>query len=130
MSGVARARLAAVGLVLLGFSLGVLADHLWLAYRMHASAPELTHQESMIALLGSLGLTEEQDRAIKAVVHRYQTNVERHLEAVHPMIFATMDSARHEIENLLDPDQLAAFRGWLRAEHERLGTVRRSVIPH
>jgi hypothetical protein len=130
MSGKARAGYAAAGLVLLGFALGVLADHAWLAYRMHRSAPELTHSEALFEMLHSLDLTDEQQEAIDAVFSRYHEKVEGHLAAIHPVLLATVDSARYEIEALLDPEQLVAFRDWVRAEHERLGSEPFPVLQH
>jgi Spy/CpxP family protein refolding chaperone len=120
MSGKSRAGWAAAGLVLLGFALGVLADHLWLAYRMHhRPAPEVTHSEAVAVMLQSLDLTDEQRASVGAIFDRYQAKVEEQLEAIHPKLLATIDSARFEIEALLDPRQLETFRNWLRAEHER-----------
>ncbi len=130
MSDRARAGFAAVGLVLLGFALGVLADHLWLAYRMHRSAPELTHNEAVVAMLESLDLADEQHETINDVFRRYHTKVEEHLAAIHPVLLSAVDSARQEIEALLDPDQLEAFQEWLRAEQERDRPAGTSIILH
>jgi len=121
MSGRARAKLAAVGLVMLGFALGVFADHLWIAHRLEAHhARELTHSESLIAMIGDLDLNDEQREAVDAVIQRYHARVERHLNEIHPVLASTMDSGRLELEALLTPDQRLAFQDWLRAEHERL----------
>ena len=130
MSGRARAVLAAVGLVALGLALGVSADRLWLAHHVQTSGLAPTHEQAMIAMLGSLDLTDEQHEAIDSILHRSRAKVERHLSAVHPILFATMDSARLEIEAVLNPEQLAAFRDWLRAEHQRLERTQHSVIHH
>jgi oligoendopeptidase F len=130
MSGRARAGFATAGLVFLGFALGVLADHLWLAYRMHHSAPELTHSEALVSMLHSLDLTDAQHDEIDAILRRYHSKVEQHLAAVHPILLATIDSARYEIEALLNPEQLEAFQDWIRAEHERIREVRTPIIRH
>lgn len=130
MSDRARAWLAAAGLVVLGFALGVFADHLWLAYRMHASPPEYPRETSIVAMLDTLDPTDEQRDAIHAVVRRYHTKVGQQLAAIHPVLLATMDSARREIEAMLRPDQLAAFQDWIRAEHGRLQPVHRSGVRH
>lgn len=130
MSGRARAGFAAVGLVLLGFALGVLADHLWLASRAHRSAPQLTHGEAVVEMLHSLDLTDEQRETIDEILRRYHGKVEEQLAAVHPALLATIDSGRHEVEAVLEPDQLEAFREWLREEHERLRPVRFPLMQH
>ncbi len=130
MSYRARAVLAAVGLVALGFALGVSTDRVWLAHRAPALGLAPTHEQALVAMLGSLDLTDEQHEAIDSVLQRSHAKVERHLEAVHPILFAAMDSARLEIEAVLNPEQLAAFRDWLRAEHQRLDRAQRSVLHH
>ena len=130
MSGKTRAGFAAVGLVLLGFALGVFADHLWLAYRMHRVETEPTHEESLVAFLGSLGLANEQHDAIQQILDRYHTNLEERLATVHPVLLATIDSARREIETLLDSSQTEAFRNWMHAEHDGLQRTQRSIIGH
>jgi hypothetical protein len=130
MSDRARAGFAAAGLVLIGFALGVFADHLWLAFRMHRSEPELTHAEAMVQTLHSLDLTDGQQQNIEAILRRYHEKVQEQLAAVHPLLLSTIDSARHEIEAVLDPGQLETFRAWLREEHERGRPVQIPVMPH
>lgn len=130
MSDKTRAGLAAVGLVLIGFALGVLADHLWLAYRAHHSAPESTHSERLIQMLHTLELTADQRETIDTILERYHERVERQLAQVHPVLLATIDSARHEIEAVLDPDQLRQFHDWLRREHLRMDSERLPFIQH
>ncbi len=126
-----RAGFATFGLLLLGFALGVGADHLWLAHRMHRAAPqEPTHQESFIAMLDTLNLTEEQHDAINEIFDRNHTNVRRHLAAVNAQLLPTMNSARLGIEAQLNPDQLAVFQAWMDVERERLDTIQHSVIRH
>ena len=130
MSGKTRAGFAAVGLVLLGFALGVFADHLWLAYRMHRVEMEPTHEASLVAFLASLDLSNNQHDAVQQIFDRYHAHLEERLAAVHPVLLATIDSARQEIETLLDSTQLVAFRNWMHAEHGRLQPTPRSVIGH
>jgi hypothetical protein len=97
---------------------------------MHRSAGELTHQEAMVAMLHTLDLGEDQSEAIDEILLRYHAKVEQQLAAVHPVLLATIDSARHEIEALLEPDQLEAFQAWIREEHERLRSVRSPILQH
>lgn len=130
MSNRARAWLAATGLVLLGFALGVFGDHLWLASRVHASVPEYPREESIVAMLDALDPTNEQRDAINEVIDRFHGKVEQQLAAVHPMLLATMDSARREIEAMLRPEQLVVFRDWIRSEHGRIHPGWRSGIEH
>lgn len=130
MSDRARAGLAAVGLVLVGFALGVFADHLWLASRTPRTEAQLTHREAMVEMLHSLDLTDEQRAAIDAIIRRSEAKIEEQFAAVHPQLLATIDSARHEIEALLEPDQLRAFHEWIRAERQRLGPQRFPAIRH
>jgi hypothetical protein len=125
-----RAGFAAVGLVLLGVALGVLGDHLWLALRQHRVPAELTHEESLVALLSSLDLSTDQHDAIQEILERSHAAVEEKLAEVHPMLLATIDSARQEIEVLLDSTQLVAFREWLHAEHDRMQETPNFMIPH
>ena len=84
----------------------------------------------MIDMLGSLDLTNQQHEAIDVIFNRYHARVEQHLATVHPVLLSTMDSARHEIEALLDPNQLVAFRDWIRIEHRRLQPVQHSTTQH
>lgn len=130
MSGKARARFAAVGLVLLGFALGVLADHLWLAHRLHSSSDELTHGESLVAMLETLDLTDAQRETIDAILERYHNRIKQQLADIHPVLLSTIDSARHEVEAILEPDQLETFHAWLREEHQRFRPVRFPVDRH
>jgi len=130
MSDRTRAGFASVGLVLIGFALGVFADHLWLAHRAGGSAADLTHSERMFEMLHTLELTDVQRATIDSILDRYHDKVEEQLDAVHPKLFATIDSARHEIEAALAPDQLAKFRDWLRAEHLRMRHERYPFIEH
>jgi Spy/CpxP family protein refolding chaperone len=130
MSGKARAGLAAVGLITIGFALGVFGDHLWLAHRPHGSDSDSTHAERMVQMLHTLDLTTEQREAIDTILVRYHGRVEEQLAEVHPMLLATIDSARHEIEAVLDSDQLDAFHDWLRTEHQRLQDEELPFIRH
>lgn len=130
MSGKTRAGFAALGLVLLGFALGVLGDHLWFAYRAHRVEMEPTHEESLMALLASLDLSTDQHDAIQQILERSHAAVEEKLAEVHPVLLATLDSARQEIEVLLDSMQLMAFREWVHAEHDRMQATPHSTVPH
>ena len=47
---------------------------------------------------------------------------------MHPVLQSTMDSARRDMEALLDSNQLVAFRAWIRQEHERLDLFEGTVI--
>jgi hypothetical protein len=125
-----RAGFAAVGLVLLGVALGVLGDHLWLAHRAHRVQMEPTHEESLMALLVSLDLSQGQHDSIQQILDRSHAIVEEKLAEVHPVLLATIDSARQEIEVLLDSTQLVAFREWLHAEHDRMQETPNFMIPH
>ncbi len=120
MSGGTRAGLAAVAIVAIGFALGVFADHLWLAHRMNRVQMEQTHEESLAAILTSLDLTDAQHDAIRQIIDRYHAKLEERLATVHPVLLATIDSARLEIETLLDSTQRLVFREWMHAEQSRL----------
>jgi len=132
MSTGARAGFAALGLVVFGFALGVGGDHIWLALRMHTPVAvlEVTHEESMFAMLGTLDLTEAQHAAIQEILDRYHSTVEHQVAAVHAQLLPTMDSARLEIEAALNPEQLRVFHGWIDTEHERLDPTSHSLIRH
>jgi oligoendopeptidase F len=130
MSGKTRAGLASLGLVLLGFALGVLGDHLWLAHRSHEAQIEATHEESLAALLASLDLSAEQHDSIQQILNRAHATIEDRLAQVHPELLATIDSARQEIEVLLDSTQLVAFRDWVYTEHDRMRATPHSIIRH
>ena len=69
-------------------------------------------------------------QAIDAVFNRYHSKVEGHLDSLHPVLLSTMDSARHEIEAVLNPQQLVSFHEWIRAERHREDPVQHSVFPH
>jgi hypothetical protein len=125
-----RAGFAAVGLVLLGFALGVLGDHLWLTYRPHRVQEEPTHEESLIALLASLDLSQDQHNSIQQILDRSHAVIEEKLAQVHPVLLATIDSARQEIELLLDSTQLVAFRDWMHGEYGRMQATPHFRIPH
>jgi hypothetical protein len=132
MSIGSRAGFAAFGLVVFGVALGVGGDHLWLAHRMQTPvvALEVTHEESMYAMLGTLDLTEAQHTAIQEIIDRYHSTVEHQVAAVHTRLLPTMDSARVEIEAALNPEQLRVFHGWINTEHERLDPTPHSLIRH
>ncbi len=130
MSGITRAGFAAAGLVVIGAVFGVLGTHVWLAHAMHAPTTERTHEEAFFDMLGSLSLTDGQRHAVDAVLDRYHAKLEGHLAPVHPVLAATMDSARREIETLLDTEQLAAFHDWISVEHERLESGSTPIIHH
>lgn len=128
MKAGSRAGLAVFGLLFLGAAIGVGADHLWLAYRMHQPArQEASHEESLTGMLSTLHLSESQHEAISAILQRYHATVERQVATVHETLLTVMDSARLEIEALLNPEQLTAFRDWIGAEYERLDP--HSIIP-
>lgn len=130
MSGKTRAGFAALGLLLLGFALGVLGDHLWSAYRAHRVEMEPTHEESLMALLASLDLSQDQHDSIKQILERSHAVVEERLAQVHPVLLATIDSARQEMEVLLDSTQLVAFREWLHGEYGRMRSTPHFIIRH
>jgi hypothetical protein len=130
MTGGTRAGFAALGLILVGFALGVFADHLWLAFRSHGVQMEQTHEESLAAILASLDLSDDQHAAIQQIMNRYHATLEERLAEVHPVLLAIIDSARLEIETLLDSTQLVAFRDWMHAEHGRMQPTPLSVIGH
>ena len=130
MSGGARAGFAAVGLVLLGVALGVFGDHMWLAHRMHSVQTEPTHEASLVAMLASLDLSQDQHDAIHQILGKYHDTVEERLATVNPVLLATVDSARQEIEILLDANQLVVFRDWIHTEFGRLQQTQHSIIGH
>jgi len=130
MSGKTRAGLASLGLVLLGFALGVFGDHLWLAHRSPDEQVEATHEESLAALLSSLDLSADQHDSIQQILNRAHATIEDRLAEVHPQLLATVDSARQEIEVLLDSTQLVAFRDWVHTEHDRMQTTPPFIIRH
>lgn len=131
MRAVWKAALAALGLVVLGFALGVGADHMWLAHRLHSTGPqELTHEESFFAMLDTLNLTTEQRTAIDEIFERRHASVQRHLDAVHAQLLPMLDSARLEMEAVLNGEQLQVFHAWMNIEHERLDSVGPAIIRH
>ena len=132
MSVGTRATFAVAGLVLFGVALGVGADHVWLAHRMHSGAGEheLSHEDSFHALLMSLELTDGQHDSVEGIFTRYHATVEGHLAALHPILQSSMDSARREIETLLTPHQLALFEEWTETAPPRVLPVTTPVIPH
>lgn len=130
MSGGTRAGLATFGLVVLGFALGLGADHIWLAHRMHKRLPEQTHEESYHALMLSLQLTDLQREAVEGIFARRHATVQQQLAVIHPILRATMDSARQEIEALLNPHQLALFQDWTQSAPARVVPVTNSGISH
>ncbi len=125
-----RATFAVAGLVLLGFALGVGADHVWLAHRLHAGRAQLSHEASFHALLMSLDLTEGQRESVEGIFARYHSNVAGQLAAMHPVLQSTMDSARREIETLLTPHQLALFQNWTETAPPRAVPVTAPLISH
>ena len=127
-----RVTLAVMGLVSLGFALGVGADHVWLAHRLHGNAGQHnnTHEDSFHALLMSLELTDGQHDSIESIFARYHAKVEGHLAALHPILQSSMDSARREIETLLSAHQLALFEKWTETAPPRVLPVTAPVINH
>jgi len=125
-----RATFAVMGLVFLGFALGVGADHAWLAYRLHADAGQHSHEDSFHALMMSLELTDGQRDSIEGIFARHHATVEERLAALHPVLQSSMDSARHEIEALLTPHQLVLFEEWTETAPPRVLPVTTPVISH
>jgi Spy/CpxP family protein refolding chaperone len=124
-----RAGLGAFGLIFFGVAIGVGIDHVWVAHQVHGPAShEMSHHEALQAMLGSLDLTDEQSHTIDAIYEHANATIQQQLAAVHPVLQSTMDSARREMEALLDSNQLVAFRAWIRQEHERLDSVEGTVI--
>ncbi|MEE8134293.1 MAG: hypothetical protein V3T56_04520 [Gemmatimonadales bacterium] len=123
-----RAVLAALGLLFVGFAFGVGTDHVWLALRMHQTSHQMSHHEALQAMLGSLDLTDEQSRAVDAIYERANATIQEQVATMHPVLQSTMDSARRDMEALLDSNQLVAFRAWMHQEHQRLDSVGGAVI--
>lgn len=124
-----RAGLAAFGLIFFGVAIGMGVDHVWVAHQMQGPAShEVSHHDALQAMLGSLGLTDEQSHTVDAIYERANTTIQEQLATMHPVLQSTMDGARREMEALLDSNQLVAFRAWIHQEHQRLDSVGGAVI--
>ena len=64
-----------------------------------------------------LSLDADQQRAIAAVLASHQKDVDTAWHAVQPHVRSTMDSAHHEIEKILRPEQLEKFRKMIDGRH-------------
>lgn len=114
----ARAIVATLSLVLFGAVLGIAADRLWLVHQRPTIVFDSSHAQRFHALLDTLGLSDEQRRAMDSVLSHFQRNVEASWEALQPDLTATIDSATQQIEAILTPEQRATFRAWRHAEHQ------------
>jgi len=114
----ARAIVATLSLVLFGAALGIGADRLWLSHHRPTIVLEASHAQRFHALLDTLGLSDEQRRAMDAVLGHFQRNVELSWQALQPDLTATIDSATRQIEAILTSEQRATFRAWRHAEHQ------------
>ncbi len=126
-----RALFAAASLTILGFTLGVAGDRVWLAHR-HAVAigVDTGHSERFHALMDELGLSDSQRVEINGILSHYQANVEQTWQSLQPRLQPTMDSARHAIEGVLDQGQLAMFGRWLEREHQRMHGTEHPGLRH
>jgi hypothetical protein len=82
----------------------------------HASLDGGAH-DSMQRLTAELHLDAEQQRAIADVLARHQQDVNAAWHAMQPHVRSTMELAHKEIEDILRPDQAAAFRKMVDARH-------------
>jgi len=123
----ARAIVATLSLVLFGAVVGVATDRLWLAHRRPTIVIDASHAQRFHALLDTLGLSDEQRRAMDSVLAHFQQNVELSWQALQPDLTATIDSATQQIEAILTPEQRATFRAWRHAEHQLQHDVHRGL---
>ena len=123
----ARAIVATLSLVLFGAVLGIGADRLWLAHHRPTIVLEASHAQRFHALLDTLGLSDEQRRAMDSVLGHFQRNVELSWQALQPDLTATIDSATQRIEAILTPEQRATFQAWRHAEHQLQRDVHRGL---
>ena len=82
----------------------------------HATTSADSH-DPMHRLTADLNLDADQQGAIAAVLAKHQKDVDAAWHAVQPHVRSTMDSAHHEIERILRPEQLEKFRKMIDARH-------------
>lgn len=138
-----RALLAAGSLLLLGVTLGVGGDRLWLSHHQsgRGGGPgvgggvttqvvlDTEHAARFRAMLDDMDLSDTQRAAVDSVLGHYQGNVEHTWNAMQPILQSTMDSARRAIIDLFTEEQRATFQEWLAAEHQRMHSARHT-FPH
>jgi Spy/CpxP family protein refolding chaperone len=111
-----RPVLTALLLFLSGGALTLLVEHT--IVRPPAPAPpEPRHRAILSQMDSTLQLTAAQRDSIHAIFARHQVLIDSAWRSIHERLSAAMDSVHHELEAVLEPDQVAAFRQWMRHQH-------------
>jgi hypothetical protein len=114
-----RTLLTALLLVLSGGALTLLVEHLIVRPRAPAASPTVRHAALLAEMDTTLHLTPAQRDSIHAIFVRHQGLMDSAWRSIHQRLATTMDSVHHELEAVLQPDQLAAFRAWMGQQHGR-----------
>jgi len=120
-----RGLLGATALLVIGGIGGVAIDRALVRHGAGRGAEEMhadrEHNSLLMTLRHELDLDDGQVESIRAILHHHQARVEHAWQSVRPVMLTAADSARHEIETVLRPDQIQPFRDWFlrhRAEAE------------
>lgn len=114
-----RAIIGALALIALGFSLGVVADRMWIspAHDAVAETPDEIRDRLLADMRQTVGLSDAQMTDVHAIFDRYQVTVSRVWENLHPHLQAALDSAFAQIHDVLDERQAELFHEWFARTH-------------
>jgi hypothetical protein len=103
-------------LLLSGGVMALVVEHTLIPTEPPAARP--LHHDAVVAQLDSiLRLTAAQRDSIQAVFTRHQVRINSAWHAINRNMAATMDTVHHELEGVLDSQQVAAFRSWSLQQH-------------
>ena len=124
-----RGTLGAISLVVVGITIGLLFDHLFLqrhlAVLLHGTpvaasidaAPELAHDVALASMAAYVGLDPEQTAAIDAIFAHHQQTVTVSWEELHWRLQEAIDSIESQIDAVLRPEQQQRFQRWVARHH-------------
>ena len=113
-----RRVMIALLLVLTGSVLTLFVERVIMPPRAAASAT--APHTSLVAQMGStLRLTPAQRDSVHTIFARHQSAVDTAWHSITRRMHATMDSVHHELEQVLDAEQIAAFRDLVHGRRSR-----------
>ena len=113
-----RAILVAVLMFMVGLALGVGVDrHVLSRHAMRHSHGAMSHDAVIAQLDTLLDLTAVQHESLTVVAKRHQASVDSAWDVMNGRLRMTIDSARHEMESFLTPEQVRKFDAWFTTSH-------------
>jgi hypothetical protein len=110
-----RSVLTALLLLLSGSALTLVIQHF--SAEDPAGSPAAMHNSILNHLDSALSLTPAQRDSIDLIFRRHQSRVDSSWRTINQRMSTTMDSVQSELEQILRPDQIAAFHQFMRLRH-------------